>query len=262
MKPSYRIQEIKSEVVKEDPIGALMGFGTNNADAVAVMRFLDEEWEKNQGEGTLTSEHNCGHGTFLHCGKCLREVAEKEENYVISNPINTDLIKIEEKCKNCQQIKNGSIVRVEKDGRSCSYCGRDVTGGVKVDDVISRSQVLQLIEEMKEEYTSWAGSDILTFNQALSDLSERIKTLCMSDIYQIESGIWEDGYDVPEYASNEKHWKNGWHYTRTGKGIKLSSMGYSHLVNTIDYFKDKYDVSPLREELKKRNNDQHYGNQH
>jgi len=61
-----------------------------------------------------------------------------------------------------------------------------------------------------------------------------------------------DGYDIPEHFFNERHWKNGYHYDKFDNKHKINKMSDSHLLSTINYFKES-DTSPLVIEVKKRN---------
>jgi hypothetical protein len=47
-------------------------------------------------------------------------------------------------------------------------------------------------------------------------------------------------------------WVEGFHSTREGDEIRLEDMTDKHLQNTINFFKDKLDTTPLEEELASR----------
>ena len=47
-------------------------------------------------------------------------------------------------------------------------------------------------------------------------------------------------------------WTQGYHTMRNGESIDLELMTDNHIKNTIKMFEDKQDVTPLKEELKKR----------
>mgnify|MGYP001600830983 CR=1 FL=1 len=53
----------------------------------------------------------------------------------------------------------------------------------------------------------------------------------------------------------ENGWASGFHTTRDGDELRLEDMTDDHLRNTIRFFKDKLDTTPLEEELASR-----YGN--
>jgi hypothetical protein len=65
-----------------------------------------------------------------------------------------------------------------------------------------------------------------------------------------DSGMYD--YCGEDYEDREDEWKRGIHTDRDGNEHQISEMETSYLMNVIKYFKD-YDVSPLTEELKKRN---------
>lgn len=58
-------------------------------------------------------------------------------------------------------------------------------------------------------------------------------------------------YDVPNYAHNEEHWKEGVHYNKGDRKYLISEMEDGHLMATIRYFEGS-DTRPLAREAKKR----------
>lgn len=59
------------------------------------------------------------------------------------------------------------------------------------------------------------------------------------------------GYEVPNYAENEEHWKKGVHYDQGERRHLIREMSDSHLLSTIKYFKGS-NTAPLEKEAKRR----------
>ncbi len=64
-----------------------------------------------------------------------------------------------------------------------------------------------------------------------------------------------DTYDVSEFVTLEDNWWTGYHETREGERIALRDMSTSHIQNTINFFDWRFDVTPLKEELLRRNHE-------
>ncbi len=59
----------------------------------------------------------------------------------------------------------------------------------------------------------------------------------------------DDGHGINLVESS---WQDGYHTTRDGDELRLEDMTDDHLRNTIRFFKDKLDTTPLEEELASR----------
>lgn len=61
-------------------------------------------------------------------------------------------------------------------------------------------------------------------------------------------------YDVAGFNDRglESQWAEGYHTTRNGDEVLIEEMTDNHLRNTINFFKDKLDTTPLEEELASR----------
>jgi hypothetical protein len=66
----------------------------------------------------------------------------------------------------------------------------------------------------------------------------------MADMYDV-------GADLADQHTREDQWNDGFHNTRMGIIMKISSMSDAHLHNTIEYFQG-YDTSALARELEAR----------
>lgn len=56
-----------------------------------------------------------------------------------------------------------------------------------------------------------------------------------------------------DFDKSIQEWGNGFHIDRDGNRYEISEMTTEHLKNTIEYFKDEFDISILQEELDRRN---------
>lgn len=62
----------------------------------------------------------------------------------------------------------------------------------------------------------------------------------------------EDFSGDPDAVNLEYVWQQGAHITKEGVEMCIVDMTDKHLKNTIKYFESKYDVSPLKKELRRR----------
>jgi len=49
-----------------------------------------------------------------------------------------------------------------------------------------------------------------------------------------------------------KNWLHGIHIDQNGYCWKFDEMATTHILNTMRFFKNSYDITPFKEELKKR----------